>query len=247
MSLKPNPKLAAIRIGDALKYVTSLNEIDRIASGIFPFSREDFPSEGITSSRAQHIYDWLMSLFKQDISEAEKFAYLEQFILALTPSSMREPIYRILQECGISMTLSTESAEEHSFDSRGFHPQVVRHARQLFVSQHYFHAVFEAAKAFNARVKEKSGIGDLDGQKLMSKVFSSDRPVIKVSPCRTATEKNIQDGYRFLAAGLMAAIRNPTAHEPALSIPMGREEALEVLSLISYLFRCLEREPTQNE
>ncbi|MBC7257086.1 MAG: TIGR02391 family protein, partial [Chloroflexi bacterium] len=110
-----------------------------------------------------------------------------------------------------------------------------------------FHAVFEAAKAFNARVKEKSGIWDLDGQPLMNKVFSAQSPIIKVSPCRTDTEKNIQDGYRSLAAGLMAAIRNPTAHEPALSFPIGREEALEVLSLISYLFRCLEKAVPQKE
>lgn len=80
----------------------------------------------------------------------------------------------------------------------------------------------------------------------MNKAFSRDKPVLYITPCQTETEKNIQDGYRFLAAGLMAAIRNPTAHEPALSMPMGRQEALEILGLISYLFRQLEKIAPQN-
>ncbi|GAB4479979.1 MAG: hypothetical protein Kow0088_21290 [Anaerolineales bacterium] len=247
MNTRPNPKLAAIRIGDALKYDTSVNQIDRIASGTFRFGREDFPSKGITSVRAQHIYDWLMSLFKQQISDTEKIESLEKFLLGITPPSKREDIHKILQECGIPSALGSESEDEKNFDSHGFHAEVVRHARPLFIKGHYFHAVFEATKAFNALVKQESGIMDLDGQPLMNKVFSTQSPIIKVSPCTTDTEKNIQDGYRSLAVGLMAAIRNPTAHEPALSFPIGREECLEVLSLVSYLFRCLEKAATQKE
>jgi len=246
MSMKPNPKLAAINIGEALKYETSLNQIHRIASAIFPFSLEEFPSNEISSERSRLIYNWLMTLFKQKLPDDVKLGYLRSFLLEITPSPLLGRIEEILRRAGIPLTLRTEGQEartedERSFDGRNFHPQVVQHARPLFIKGHYLHAVFEATKAFNARVKELSGVQHLDGQRLMNYVFSTDKPIIKVSPCITQTERDIQDGYRALASGLMAAIRNPTAHEPALFLPMGREEALEILSLISYLFRYLEK------
>jgi len=240
MNIKPNPKLAAIKIGDLLKNDITMNEISRIASGIFPFSKEQFPSEGITSSRAQIIYDWLMTLFNQKISDTEKLQYFQTFLVNITPTNKQGDINQILSECGISLAIK-QSDDGSGFDARNFHAEVIKHARDLFLKESYFHAVFEAAKAYNVAVKNKSGLSDLDGQSLMNKAFSSQNPVIWLTLCKTETEKNIQDGYRFIAAGLMSAIRNPTAHEPALSFPIGREDALDILSLISYLFRWLDK------
>lgn len=245
MSTKPNPKLAAIRVGDLLKYDTTVNEIDRIASGTFPFGRDDFPSEGITSARARRIYDWLMTLFKQKIPDEEKLQYLKTFFMVITPREKREDVSQIFRQCGIPVELERGTDDESEFDSRNFHPKVMAHARDLFLKGSYFHAVFEAVKAYNAAVKEISGLSDLDGQVLMNRAFSSQNPVICITPCKTETEKNMQDGYRFLAAGVMAAIRNPTAHEPALSFPIHKEDALDILALLSYLFRWLDKAHTQ--
>jgi uncharacterized protein (TIGR02391 family) len=245
MNTKPNLKLAAVKIGNFFKYNTSLNEIDRIASAAFPFAREEFPSEGITSVRAQRIYDWLMTLFKQRIPDTDKLQLLQDFLISLTPPNMRKTINQILQECRIPLKID-EPVDMSDFDARKFHPEVVAHSRDLFLKGHYFHAVFEAAKAYNAAVKMKSGLTELDGQALMNKVFSSQKPIIRITRCNTETEKNIQDGYRFIAAGLMSAVRNPTAHEPAMSFPIGREDALDILSLISYLFRWLDKANTRS-
>jgi uncharacterized protein (TIGR02391 family) len=243
MNTKANPKLAAIRIGDFLKYDTSMNEIDRIASAVFPFAREEFPSEGITSVRAQRIYEWLMTRFKHKLSDAEKLHLLESFLISLTPPKMRNAINQILQECGIPLKMG-ELVDMSEFDARKFHPEVIAHSRDLFLKGHYFHAVFEAAKAYNAAVRMKCGLTGLDGQALMNKVFSSQKPIIWITSCTTETEKKLQDGYRFIAAGLMAAVRNPTAHEPATSFPIGTEDALDMLSLMSYLFRWLDKAKT---
>lgn len=243
MNAKPNPKLAAIKVGDLLKCSITVNEINRVASGTFPFSREDFPSEGITSKRAQLIFDWLMTLFKQKISDAEKLEYLRAFVDGITPDKMRDEVYKILRECGIPYA---RPSNEEDFDKRGFHPEVMKHSRSLFLEGNYFHAVFESAKAFNVAVKQRAGV-DKDGQALMHEAFSSSKPLIKITPCKTTTERDIQDGYRFLAAGLMSAIRNPIAHEPAISFPVGRDDALDILSLISYLFRWLDEATVERE
>ena len=42
-------------------------------------------------------------------------------------------------------------------------------------------------------------------------------------------------------AGLMRAIRNPTAHEPALHWPITEPDAVDILSFISFLFRQLDK------
>ena len=57
-----NIRLIAVEAGDALKYDTSVNEIERIGSAVLPFRRDDFRLDSITSVRAKRIYDWLMSL-----------------------------------------------------------------------------------------------------------------------------------------------------------------------------------------
>ena len=64
---------------------------------------------------------------------------------------------------------------------------------------------------------------------------------IKLNSQRTQSERDEQQGVMYLCMGLMNAVRNPQAHEPELNWPMSREDALDVLALVSFLFRKLER------
>jgi hypothetical protein len=54
----------------------------------------------------------------------------------------------------------------------------------------------------------------------MLDVWGPEKVVLKITPCATQTDKNVQDGVKFLWAGLMQAVFNPTAHEPALDWPI---------------------------
>ena len=55
---------------------------------------------------------------------------------------------------------------------------------------------------------------ELDGQKLMQRVFSPDNPVLwVVGEIDTQTNKDTQQGYMMIFSGAMSAIRNPKAHE----------------------------------
>ncbi|MFN8545543.1 MAG: TIGR02391 family protein [Candidatus Binatia bacterium] len=132
-----------------------------------------------------------------------------------------------------------KTQDEIAFDGRGFHPQVRRHGRSHFCRGAYFHAVFESCKAFDAAVRSNSGI-DKSGQPLMSEALSLAGP-IKLNMQAAQSEKDEQSGVMFLCMGLMNAVRNPQAHEPELHWPMTREDALDVLGLISFLFRKLEK------
>ena len=125
------------------------------------------------------------------------------------------------------------------------HPEVVRHAGSLLESGNHFHAVFEAAKAYDKAVAMAAG-STKHGSDLMHEAFGN-RRLVKVTPCSNATDLNIQDGTMFLSVGLMRVVRNPTAHEPALDWPMSLRDASDLLGLISFLFRQLDKatgEPT---
>jgi uncharacterized protein (TIGR02391 family) len=127
---------------------------------------------------------------------------------------------------------------EKIFDERKFHHKIIQHARKLFVEGNYFHAVFECCKVYDKEVSQKSRIQD-HGAGLMSKAFSLSGP-LKLNTQRTETERNEQEGVMHLSRGIMSAIRNPQAHEPALDWPISREDALDLLSFLSFLFRKLD-------
>ena len=64
--------------------------------------------------------------------------------------------------------------------------------------------------------------------------------VLKLNKGESRTEKDVQEGVKFLSAGQMQALRNPTAHEPALHWPISKSDCLDMLSFISYLLRQLD-------
>jgi len=119
------------------------------------------------------------------------------------------------------------------FDWLKLHPRVVEVARPLFADGHYAQAIFEAFKAVNNMVKDKSGLADLDGKQLMAAAFAEGRPVLKVTQLRDRSEKDEQEGFKFLFMGSTVGIRNPKAH--ATTVQTDPLRALEYLALASLL------------
>jgi uncharacterized protein (TIGR02391 family) len=133
---------------------------------------------------------------------------------------------------------SQRSKAEEVFDSRSFHPQALTHARPLFIEGKNFHAVFECCKAFEKYVREKSRINK-HGAELTGAALSL-KGSLKINTQRTETERNEQEGVMHLCMGLMRAVRNPEAHEPELDWPITQEDALNILSLISFLWQKID-------
>jgi uncharacterized protein (TIGR02391 family) len=138
-----------------------------------------------------------------------------------------------------STVRQTKSADECEFEARTFHPEIIKHGRSHFCRGAYFHAVFECCKTFDSAVR-KNACSERSGHALMGEAFNINGP-IKLNSQQTQSEKDEQQGIMYLCMGLMNAIRNPQAHEPELNWPMSKEDALDVLALVSFLFRKLER------
>ena len=127
------------------------------------------------------------------------------------------------------------------FDKMQLHSRVIEVSKSLFETGHYAPAILEAFKAVNNFVKEKTNLSQ-DGKALMSKVFSEDNPVIKLNELLTVSDKDEQEGFKFLFMGAMVGIRNPKAHDNIVQTDPYR--TLEYLSFASLLMRRAEEGKT---
>jgi uncharacterized protein (TIGR02391 family) len=121
------------------------------------------------------------------------------------------------------------------FDDMQFHPKVIEASRSLFQTGHYSQAIFEAFKAVNNLVKERSRCTGLDGRSLMTEAFNEANPVIRLNQLKSQSDRDEQEGFRFLFMGAVVGIRNPTAHENINQRDPYR--ALEYLALASLLMK----------
>lgn len=134
--------------------------------------------------------------------------------------------------------VSDELDGVHPFDERNMHPDIVDLVQRLFDDAHYAQATFEAYKLVDKKVASLSKLSE-SGVKLMMQAFSEKAPHIKLTDLSTTSEKDEQEGYKFIFSGSVMAIRNPRGHEPNM-----REtptECLDHLSLASMLLRRLEK------
>jgi uncharacterized protein (TIGR02391 family) len=115
-------------------------------------------------------------------------------------------------------------------------PRVAAAAGSLLASRHYAPAVLSAFASLEAAIKEKSDEKDLDTTRLAQRVFSPDNPILRCSHHRGE-----QQGFMFLFAGAMLAVRNPRAHHKGEPLRDDVDSALEWLAFASALFRELDR------
>ena len=238
MSNTPNYRLIATTVGEMLKYTVVLKDVELAAGAIFRFPVESFSNDNITSSRSKAVYDWIMTLAKQQMIPTERNNLLIQFCKNLVPEDTYPKVAKLMQDNGIDVNVS-EISGMNEFNQRNLHPEIHKHSKQLYRDGHYFHAVFEATKVYNKLVREKAQ-EKRDGESLMLAAWAPSG-VLKITPCLTETDINVQDGIKFLSAGLMKAIRNPTAHEPAIEWPISKEDCLNILSFMTFLFQKLDQ------
>ncbi|HQS65394.1 MAG TPA: TIGR02391 family protein, partial [Acidovorax defluvii] len=98
-------------------------------------------------------------------------------------------------------------------ESRNVHAEVLNYCRAELLDENYFHAVFESTKGVAERIRTMSGL-TMDGADLVNRAFSTQNPILVLSPLATESEKSEQKGFVHLLVGLFGAVRNPLAHAP---------------------------------
>jgi uncharacterized protein (TIGR02391 family) len=126
----------------------------------------------------------------------------------------------------------------HPFDRRNIHPLLPSKVRKLFDDGHYAEATFEAFKYVDKKVQGHAKLNE-SGFKLMMAAFDKSKPLIQLNMLKSTSELDEQEGFRFLFAGGVLAIRNPRGHE--VDIRDDPDTCLDHLTFASLLLRRLEQ------
>lgn len=132
---------------------------------------------------------------------------------------------------------SESTGDDHPFEVRNIHADLPADVRKLFDNGHYPQATFEALKFVDEEVARISKSTE-NGKSLMMNAFREANPVLALNALVTVSEKNEQEGFKYLFAGTMVGIRNPRGHKTGMSDDP--DTCLDHLGLASMLLRRLD-------
>lgn len=126
---------------------------------------------------------------------------------------------------------------------RGIAGDVVKFCRPELLDGNYFHAVFEATKSLAQKLRDLTGLSD-DGRELLEKALGlkgGRTPLLAWNRLASETDQNEHRGIALMIAGAFAYFRNLPAHVPKIGFrQVTEEEALELLTIVSFLHRRLD-------
>ncbi|MDO3529587.1 TIGR02391 family protein [Ralstonia pseudosolanacearum] len=128
-----------------------------------------------------------------------------------------------------------------ALEQRGVHPNVLAFCSRELLQENYFHAVFEAVKSVRKRLEQLSG-GDADGAELVDFALgmSAGNPRVAINALQSKTEIGEQRGFSNLLKGIFGMVRNPLAHNAKIEWDMGKQDALDILTMLSLVHRKLD-------
>jgi len=223
-------ELWASKIGNVIKAALDSEDLRTFISA-HPIA---IPRKGMSESSFIEYYQEDINLKETAIKKIiQKYEILglDKGIVTKTgvPITKTEPTYRVPTPIQL-------------FNAMQFHPKLVEASESLFVDTHYSEAIEKATKALIELVKQKTGYPknksrnrEIDGKDLMSKVFNEEKPMIALNNLKRDSDRDEQEGFRFLYMGTVVGIKNPKSHSLAnLKDPY---KSLEYLSLISLLMK----------
>jgi uncharacterized protein (TIGR02391 family) len=126
---------------------------------------------------------------------------------------------------------------------RDVHPDVLKFCNAELLQENYFHAVFEATKSVADKIREKTGL-TFDGADLVDKAFGlgqTNTPKLAFNTLQTESEQSEHKGFSNLLKGMFGMFRNVTAHSPKIKWTINEEDAMDSLTLASFLHRKLDK------
>lgn len=142
---------------------------------------------------------------------------------------------------------------------RHLHQNVQDASQTDYEKKDFYRAFEETIKRYISEVRKKSGSVNSSDSGMMGEVFGKGK-VLKVasrykktdgSTFTPSTIENIEEGQKFLSMGILSGARNPVAHEEIIQLKDSKlfteKDCLDVLSLLSHLFRRLDDAENKND
>ena len=108
------------------------------------------------------------------------------------------------------------------------------------IPPNYFHAVLEASKSVAQKIRNKTGMAE-DGAQLVDRALSLNKPLLAINSLQTESEKAEHTGLANILKGMFGTFRNPVSHSPRVLWKVEKQDALDLLCLVSYLHRRLDQ------
>ncbi|MEX2547750.1 MAG: TIGR02391 family protein [Chloroflexota bacterium] len=126
-------------------------------------------------------------------------------------------------------------------DRRRVHPDVIRFCRAELVAKDYFHAVFEAAKSVADKLRSITGLTS-DAVTLVQTAFErgGSGPYLLVNDLKDPSDWDDHDGVAAIMRGIFKVFRNVPAHLPRVYSTITEQDAMDLLTTVSYLHRRLD-------
>lgn len=122
---------------------------------------------------------------------------------------------------------------------RNVHPDVLKFCKAELLQDNYFHCVLEATKSVAQKLRDKIGV-EADGAALVDLAFSIKAPLLALNTLQTESEQSEQKGLANLLKGAFGTFRNVTAHAPKIHWAVDHGDAMDALTILSYLHRRLD-------
>ena len=163
-------------------------------------------------------------------------------ILSFSGFAVREDgkVIHTPKETTLKGALARAGALKSALEDRNTHSEVFKYCPTEIVEDNYFHAVLESIKGVAQRIRDMSNL-TTDGAELVNTAFSVKTPVLAINSLTTETEISEQKGFSNILVGLFGTARNPTAHAPKIIWQMTEHDALDIMSLVSFIHRKLDR------
>lgn len=117
------------------------------------------------------------------------------------------------------------------------HEKIKKASLKLYVDGHLRESVLNGITAVFDVIRGRTQL-DMDGDKLVGKVFAIDNPILVLSELDTESGKNDQKGFIQIFKGAYQGIRNPKSH--SLNHDLNNSTAGQYLVLASLLMRRVE-------
>ncbi|HTD97777.1 MAG TPA: TIGR02391 family protein [Mucilaginibacter sp.] len=129
---------------------------------------------------------------------------------------------------------------KYKLEMRNAHPTIIKYCDEELLKENYFHSIFEAVKSIADRIRTMTGLY-ADGNQLIDVAFSTGNPLIRINLMQNDTQRSEHIGLSNLIKGILGLIRNPTAHTPKIKFVIEEDEALDIMTTVSYIHKLLDK------
>lgn len=173
----------------------------------------------------------------------EAISLLKNRFLIMNDSTQRNNDYIVPTEKGWKYDLSDVTLARYDlmdlFDSLKLHPDIIKASKNSFSNGEYGSSVFMACVALKELVEHQSNVPcEKEEPNYFHTVFKGENPILKINGLQDQSDRDEQEGFRFMIVGAWKALRNPRGH--SLKHKDDPEDALSCLAFLSFLAKKVE-------